>query len=395
MMSQTHPIRAIGLTAALTVATGLAACAPTPFTVNPELADEEIAVGAASVNPLLTDEEFQAALGGYPIIRDAASNSVTIPGIYGAYGLAKGDDGGFTLQRGDHFTPQGLAISSEYVFVSAYDYDHELNSVIFVLDFDGNFVKTISLDNRAHVGGIGYDHERDFLWVGDKRGGHAVISGIDLQEIKDYEITDGKPIAYDGSLYVDTLPNTSTLTFAGDILWAGNFTNEAEESQLQLFSLEFEEIDGELAITQAGDPDEIYLSESGDIHIVADAAFRAPKEVQGLAFNGQYLYLAQSFGTQEAKLTRYKPVIGDDTVTFADGTSVDMPPYLQQIALIDTDEINYIFPLFESSQRTYRKKVEVFVDRIVGFSAESFEEASYPDLDAVDLEPIPVKKVEE
>ena len=59
MMSQTHPIRAIGLTAALTVATGLAACAPTPFTVNPELADEEIAVAEENKNRQIIVLEYQ------------------------------------------------------------------------------------------------------------------------------------------------------------------------------------------------------------------------------------------------------------------------------------------------------------------------------------------------
>ncbi|KQY73811.1 hypothetical protein ASD13_16980 [Microbacterium sp. Root1433D1] len=380
-------------TFALMVPMILSGCAA-PFSINPELADEHIPPGAASVNPLRTDDEFRAAMGAFPIIGDASSDAITVPGLYGAHGLAK-IDGGFELERSDTFTPQGLAVSDEFVFISAYDHEHELNSVIFVLDFDGNFVKTIALDNKAHVGGIGYDREREVLWVGDKRSGHAVISGVEQEVLDQYDITSKMPVEYGLSLYVDSLPATSTLSFAGDFLWAGYFSNAAEESQIQLFSLEFtRDESGEVQLLSVGDAEHIRVSETGELHISADAAFQAPKEVQGLGFDGQYLYVAQSFGTQESKLSRYELAIEGEDVVFSGGRSVALPPYLEQIGLADTEEGLYILPLFESAQPSYRKKVDAFVDRVVAIAEDAYVGASEDDSEAPKLVEIPVSIVE-
>lgn len=385
---------AAGLFFALAIPFSLTACAR-PFEVDRERADDVIPVGTASVNPLRTDKEFQAAMSGYPVIRDAFSNAVNVPGLYGAYGLAAAKDG-YVLARSDGFTPQGLALSEEFVFISAYDHDRQLNSVIFILDLDGRFIKTISLDNKAHVGGIGYDSERGVLWVGDRREGRAVISAVEQEVIDSYDIESKQPVEYGLSFYIDSLPATSSLSFSEDVLWAGNFSNEAEESQLQLFSLEFADVaeGDDVTLTRAGDSNHVRITESGEIHITADVAFRTPKEVQGIAWDGEYLYLAQSFGTKDSKLSRYEPVLDGEDATFGKGRSIALPPYLEQVAVAENDEANYVIPLFESAQPTYRKKVDAFVDRVVALTRDAFEDASAGDREAPQLTEIPVTVVD-
>ncbi len=63
-------------------------------------------------------------------------------------------------------TPQGLAFSQDFVFISAYCYDHQHHSIIHVLDREtGQPIKLLILPKRPHVGGLVYDTKRELLWL--------------------------------------------------------------------------------------------------------------------------------------------------------------------------------------------------------------------------------------
>ncbi|MFK4789973.1 hypothetical protein [Microbacterium sp. ZW T5_56] len=370
----------------------LAACTP-QFVLDPEFAARDIPVGAASTDPLLQDDDFRDMMGDFPIMQRSMDMSVPIPGLYGAYGLKRSSgDAAYQLVLSKGFTPQGLALSDDQVFVSAYDHKHKLNSVVFVFDYSGAFVKTISLRNKAHVGGIGYDEEARVLWIGDARDGRAAISGILQDTIDTYDVHALTPIEYAVSFIVDSLEGVSTLDFHGDLLWASYFTNDPDDSQIQVFSLDYSEPDDEgfVELTDVGDTDRSYIDEDGEHHIFADLALTAPKEVQGLAFDDTHLYVAQSFGTKNSRLTRYDLAVDEDSAVFTNGVSIELPPYLEQIALSGEDGVSDIHPLFESAQPAYRKKVDVFVDRIVTITHDDFEAAATEDDRAPELVEIEV-----
>lgn len=370
----------------------IAGCSP-QFVLDPEFAARDIPVGAASTDPLLHDDDFHDMMDSFPIMQRSMDLSVPIPGLYGAYGLRRSSsEAAYELVLSKGFTPQGLALSDDQVFVSAYDHKHKLNSVVFVFDYSGAFVKTISLRNKAHVGGIGYDQEARVLWIGDSRDGRAAISGILQDAIDTYDIHALAPIEYAVSYIVDSLEGVSTLDFHGDLLWASYFTNDPDESQIQVFSLDYSEPDDEgfVELTDVGDTERSYIDKDGEHHIYADLALTAPKEVQGLAFDDTHLYVAQSFGTKNSRLTRYDLAVDEDSAVFTNGVSIELPPYLEQIALSGEDGASDIHPLFESAQPAYRKKVDVFVDRIVTITHDDFEATATEDDRAPELVEIEV-----
>lgn len=390
---------ALVLTAA-TLVVIVTGCAPTRIEPDPAFSGEAISPGAASINPLVSDEAFVEMMRSFPLMQQGMENAVIIPGMHGAYGLKANDeesDAGeraFELVMSEHYTPQGLAIGEGQLFVSAYDHEHELKSVIYVFTSDGEYLKTISLDDAAHVGGLGYDRTTDALWVADHVHGQAAISSIAQETIDDYDITRKTPVEYRDTFYVDTLEQVSTLDFSADGLWASYFTNDEVLSQIQFFSLDFSEPDddGDRVLTDIGDETRAYVDDNGRSHVFADLAFQAPAEVQGTAFSGDHLYVSQSFGAKNSMLTRFDLDISGDSVVFDKPISAEFPPYLEQVA-ISHDVAHTIHPLFESSQPTYRGKVEIFVDRIVSVTRDDFEATAKSVKNAPEITPIEVVSV--
>lgn len=388
------------LVTALAMAMVASGCAPARIVADPAFEGEEIPVGAASVNPLVSDEAFFDMMHSFPLMQRAIDDAVVMPGMHGAYGLqtvedeSEAEERAFDLVRSEHYTPQGLAIGDGQLFVSAYDHDHALKSVIFVFTTDGQYIKTIGLNDAAHVGGLGYDRTTGALWVADHLHGQAAISAIAQEAIDAYDITQLAPIEYRNAFYVDTLEQVSTLDFSADGLWASYFTNDDTLSQIQFFTLDFSEPDenGDVFLTDIGDESRAYVGEHGRQHVFADLAFHAPAEVQGTAFSADHLYISQSFGTKNSTLTRFDLDVTEDAAVFDNAITVELPPYLEQVA-ISHDDTHTIHPLFESAQPTYRAKVDVFVDRIVSISRADFEETAKREPNAPEITPIDVLSV--
>ena len=374
--------------AALVLLLALTACAgPLP--------EEHVsfAKGGASTTPLVSDEDFAASMSDYPLVLDSEMLTEPLPGLQGAYGLRPrfgSDDYDLGVSR--EYTPQGMTVGDGQIFVSAYDHSQEQNSVIYVLDNKGNYLKTIGLNNKAHVGGLGYDIDRHLLWVADSDDGHAMISAITQAAIDDYDLTSGTAIEYALSLHVDSLPAASVLDFAQDELWLGYFTKDADQAQLQVFTLDFSEPhdDGTIDLVDVGPPNSA-TEVDGKTHVVPDVAFRAPSMIQGLAVADDHLYIAQSFGAKhDSRLTRYDFALTDSTITLDNGHTAKLPPYIEQITLAQHAGEPYIFPLFESTQPAYRAKTDEVVDRILEISEAEFSKHAKAEAKAPVLTEIPV-----
>ena len=65
---------------------------------------------------------------------------------------------------------QGLCKVEDKYLLSAYDYKHSNNSIIYILDEDLNDYKIKELDTTAHVGGITYDPVHKNIWITDNKG---------------------------------------------------------------------------------------------------------------------------------------------------------------------------------------------------------------------------------
>lgn len=360
--------------------------------------------GEASYSPLRANNfSFRNSMKNYPLMTQAQKTDYYIPGIYGAYGLkwsntltennvpfnntgsTTSQERGFSLVKSMNYTPQGLTLSDKHMFISAYDHKHKLCSVIFVLDLKGNYIKTIGLDNSAHVGGIGYDLHHHYLWVADFMNGKAVISAISQKEIDNYDIKRESPVNYGATIYIDTIKRVSSLEFHNGLIFMGYFTKKSTDGQVQLISIKGWEQDDD------GDwlPDvDAVEAKDGSLHVTQAAAFKAPNQMQGIAVGDGYIYMTQSYGSKNSKLLRYELQTKNDLLDLTNGRVAILPPYLEQISM---DLKGNIYPLFESSALAYRKKTKAVVDRIVKITPKDFTKYSQPDNSIQDFQLVPIE----
>ena len=122
-----------------------------------------------------------------PLEKRAATNAklVVIPGLRGAWSInAKTKKAGF----GNNWVPQGFTQSKDAIYMSLYDNNHKLNSIIVQVNkHNAKYNKTLILRSKSHVGGITYDidHQR-LLWSDDAQTKGAGISYVSQREIDAY-----------------------------------------------------------------------------------------------------------------------------------------------------------------------------------------------------------------
>ncbi|KQB81888.1 hypothetical protein [Leuconostoc lactis] len=81
-------------------------------------------------------------------------------------------------------TPQSLTLNDKYIFVSAYDHTRQLNSVLFLIDRKTHqWIKTITLPTRAHVGGITIDDRTQTLYLSDDSQGVTKLGRIQISKL--------------------------------------------------------------------------------------------------------------------------------------------------------------------------------------------------------------------
>jgi hypothetical protein len=128
------------------------------------------------------------------VFKNVDVDSFIIPGLRGAWSINhKTKKAGF----GNDWVPQGLTQSKDKFFVSAYDGDFKLNSVIFVVDKKTKqYEKTLILSSKSHLGGIAYDNTFDRLWYSDDQDGGG-LSYIEDDFIDRYKASEAqKPITH-------------------------------------------------------------------------------------------------------------------------------------------------------------------------------------------------------
>ena len=90
-------------------------------------------------------------------------------------------------------TPQGLAVTDEYVLISAYCHTAKHNSVIYVINKETHrFIKEVVLPGLPHVGGLAYDLDHDMLWYSSNTNGIAQAVSIKMPVFKDYSYADNR-----------------------------------------------------------------------------------------------------------------------------------------------------------------------------------------------------------
>ncbi|MDO5135840.1 MAG: hypothetical protein Q4D55_07280 [Eubacteriales bacterium] len=259
-------------------------------------------------------------------------------------------------------TPQGLAITDQYVLISAYCHTNRHNSVIYVVDKKTHrFVKEIVLPGQPHAGGLAYDQEHGILWYSSNTEELAQAVSVTMEEVEDYAYEDGpRPISLHQECSLYGIIRDSFMTFYEGCLYVGCFTKYTES-----------------AIARYGVDDQGCLVNTVDEGLGMDFEMAVPldyatisEQAQGMAFYKDKLLLSHSFGILPSRIVVYERSDKQLYVDENSAISYRFPERMEQI-WVDGDDL-YI--LFESGAYAYSAWSVNIVDRVLKLSLPKMEE---------------------
>ena len=248
-------------------------------------------------------------------------------------------------------TPQGLAVTEKYIFISAYCYTHKHHSVLYVLDRkSGKFLKEVVLDSTSHVGGLAFDSNYNKLWIAEYKNSKSYVGALKLEDIEKYDIKENRKIEYIDFVFLSGIKRASFITYNNNSLLIGYF-NLFKNGYFKIF-----DIDG-----------------SGTINGNDNITRKIDSKIQGMAYDNNILYLSQSFSFINSKLIIFDNVtdIKNNNNYYEDKAeySIPLPEKLEQIYVYD----GKIYMLFESSAFSYKFTSNNHIDRVISFSLNDME----------------------
>ena len=219
---------------------------------------------------------------------------------------------------------QGVCSVDDYTLITAYDGNDKENSIVYILNNEREIVSTVTLYNRAHVGGIAYDDVHDIIWITDYVG---TISGYNKDDILNgtYAVPKFKRVfVSDNMLNFWGKQSIAYITYHNNKIYLGNFAFK-ELSMLRSYEI----LDDGMI-----DLDSEFTQSFGDF-------------TQGISFadkNDQcFLLDSSSFGKTKSCL-RITPFDEEsNTVISDDYIELDTPPRIEQINYTDDGDLDVVF----------------------------------------------------
>lgn len=305
--------------------------------------------GTASTTPLITSKSLRSYEHQYPVLKRTISENIVIPGLKGAWTLDKQNH--LFVSKG--YDVQGVAVSKQYVFISAYDDYKKADSIIFVMNkHTGKYVKSVILQGRPHAGGIAYDPGTKSVWFSDDTH-HAQLTRIQLSDIEQYSLAKMKrPVRYSQTVVMPRIKRTSAVAFDQDKLWVGYF-DSTRRGVIESYDV-FRNPNGTI---QVG-------NKAKNIRDGSDPtqSFDGLDQIQGIAVDGRDVLFSASYGAKPSKLYhyRYDPAKSE----FSPIGETKFPAYMEQIAF---DRVDSYYAIFESSAPRYRQHKGLKLDRVLVF----------------------------
>ena len=269
-----------------------------------------------------------------------------------------------TISLSKEMDPQGLAITEDYLIISAYSHDHTHNSVLYLLDKKSHkYLKTIVLPGKPHVGGLAYDPKSKKLWLCAKSdSGKAAIAAINLKTIEDYRLRPNKlPIPYSQEITLNQIKRASFMTYNDNKLYVGYFSKK-HESIIDEYALD------DAGMIQKTAQNSILLRTKKS-ELQASDFIDIEHGIQGITFYNEYALLSQSYGAQNSHILVYHKK-NNSNVRYLDQElllTIEAPPYLEQI----TTDNKQLLTLFESGSKRFRSQPDVTkVDRVIPLNLE-------------------------
>lgn len=302
-------------------------------------------VGHTSVNPVVYNTEaFQNLLEkDYSTLFASLTAAYPVPGLVQSPTVVTATGKETMVADMD---PQGIIRADEYIIISAYSESRTHNSVLWLLHAQtGQFLQTVVLPDKAHVGGIAYDDTHRNLWIANE---HAMVSVVQLDRVlaSDIEKTK-KPLTYDASYQLEDIALASYMTYYKEQLFVGYFDIHGK-SKLDVYHLSK---DG--------------LLQKLDNRVYPDAQVTTLDQLQGMSIDENTILFSQSYGDVKSRLLVYdNPGVGQWT-SFGDENlreQMDLPPYLEEIDLVNQQ----LYLIFESASKRYRNRdFQPAMDRIL------------------------------
>ena len=270
-------------------------------------------------------------------------------------------------------TPQGLAVTEDYVFVSAYCHAKKHNSVIYMINKESHrFIKEIILPGQPHVGGLAYDSEHQILWYSSNTQELAQAVSLTMESIENYDYDAGRhPIATNQVASLYGIVRDSFMTFYDGCLYVGCFTKYTDS-----------------AIARYAVDDQGNLINTMDEGLGMNFGMAVPldystisEQAQGMTFYNDKLLLSHSFGILPSRVVFYEKSDKRLYVDENSAVSYRFPERIEQI-FVDGDDL---YVMFESAAYAYSSASVNIVDRVLKLSLPKMEEyqkrigSPYPD----------------
>lgn len=264
----------------------------------------------------------------YRYLADHYVDSITVPVLYD-----------YNLQDSyQNYVLQGFTKIGNTLVTSAYDYNGEKNSVLYLMDLNGNLIRIVDIGIQAHVGGISYDETHDLLWV---TGADGMVNAISWSAVQSGSYQGEIQISFDVNLVnQDGNKVASFLTIDEGRLYVGSYT-EDEPGELHVYD-----------ITDASAP--AFIS-----------TVQIPERIQGITFSNNVqtgertMILSQGSQTEEGELLSFT---WDETkeAYLEAKSSYMLPEGVEQIQMTASG----LYMVFESAASSYREVVKCANDQI-------------------------------
>ncbi|CAH1851844.1 hypothetical protein [Convivina praedatoris] len=300
--------------------------------------------------------------------------SIVMPGLRGAWSV---DHKTKRASFGNNWVPQGITQNSSYFFISLYDGDHKRNSLIIVIDKQNRqYVKSLILDSKSHVGGLAYDVEHDRLWWSNDGTQFAGLSYAYLSDIKQYQPTEEEPTLKSQRIAIPWASRTSGIAYHNHEMFIVKYGLNVANRTIAVMAFNpdtgLPSDNQQVQVVYKGTSLQEYIEtliKEKKIKSVASGFDR----MQGLAITKYNLALiTQSNGDDNSVLMVVQPngKTGskfDYTDDVAGAKKIVLPPSVEQV---NTNNNNSMSLIFESGAKMYREQGQVskrakIIDRIV------------------------------
>ncbi len=222
--------------------------------------------------------------------------------------------------------PQGICITPDYVLITSYSNDKGALGELMVFDrTDGEYLVTLGMDAKSHLGGIAYDGEN--VWVCNSYD--TTIERISYDFIDLMATANSKQVV-DATGVVDVFEvdnKPSCITYYGGRLWIATH-NILMKSKMVA-----------------------YYYDTKEDKLTSLSSYTIPARVQGVTFDESgKVYLSTSYGRNVSSYIKcYKSLIALSSRPNDPDITIEMPPGSEELDAVDGS----IYVIFESAGEKY------------------------------------------